>query len=74
MEERVITREVKISSMDEEWENVRSYSVSLNNYRKNDEERRVFIAVDGVDDESNGCIGIPLKEVNLLMQALKEFC
>ena len=74
MEERIITREVKLSTMNQEWEDVREYSVSLNTLKTPQGESRVFVDVQGVDDECDGQIGVPVEDVPLLVQALKEFC
>lgn len=73
MEKRIITKEVKVSTMNEEWEDVREYGVSLNTLKK-DGKSRVFIDVRGVDDECDGMIGIPVEDLQLLEQAIKEFC
>ena len=73
MEKRIITKEVKISSMNEEWEDVREYGVSLNTIKSQRGKSRIFVDVQGVDDECDGMIGIPVEDVRLLIQALQEF-
>ena len=74
MEERIITREVKLSTMNQEWEDLREYSVSLNTLKTPQGKSRIFVDVQGVDDECDGQIGVPVEDVPLLVQALKEFC
>lgn len=74
MEKRIITKEVKISSMNEEWEDVREYGVSLNTIKSQQGKSRIFVDVQGVDDECDGMIGIPVEDVILLIQVLQEFC
>lgn len=73
MEQRIITKEVKISSMNKDWEDVREYGVSLNTIKR-EGKSRVFINVEGVDEECDGTVGIPVEDIPLLQQAIKEFC
>lgn len=73
MEQRIITKEVKISSMNKDWEDVREYGVSLNTIKR-EGKSRVFINVEGVDEECDGMVGIPVEDIPLLQQAIKEFC
>lgn len=73
MENRIVTKAVQITTMNQEWEDERKYDVSLNTIKK-DGVSRVFIGIYGVDDECDGVVGLPVEDVHLLIQALKDFC
>lgn len=67
MEKKVITKEISYTVWDREMEQEREYSVSFQVDNKLNKDKKVCIFADGID------INIPIEDIPLLIQALKEF-
>lgn len=68
MDSRIVTRNVSFSVTNEDGSQERNYIVSYSTGENFNEVKELWINANGMD------VNLPMEDVPLLVQALKEFC